>query len=451
MMPGLRSKNFVLLVLSLIFYAWGEPVWVILLILVAAANYLNGLFLHRYRGAWQAKASLAVTIVFNLGLLGSFKYLSFLLETLGFLISTPLPAVQIALPIGISFYVFQALSYSLDLYHEKTEVQTSFLNFLLFVSLFPQLIAGPILRYSDIAQQLSKRKSTWSGISYGLSRFLCGLGKKVLIANYAGQTASFLLNGQLQNLNLVSAWLGLLMFAFQIYFDFSGYSDMAIGLGRIFGFSYGENFRFPYTAKSITEFWRTWHISLGTFFRDYLYIPLGGNRRFQFRNILIVWFLTGLWHGASWNFVLWGLYFGLILILEKYFLLTVLAKIPRFFSWCYAFFLILIGWVFFYFTDIALAGAMFKALFALNGAPVIDFEISTVLLNNAPLLLICAVACTPLPQKISHLFVRISALNAYPETGFSGFSMIVYNLAMLGLSTIALVGASYNPFLYFRF
>ncbi|MDR3271286.1 MAG: MBOAT family protein [Peptococcaceae bacterium] len=449
--PGIRSKNIILLILSLVFYAWGEPVWVSLLFAISIVNYCGGLMIGKYHGRWQAKTALITTLVFNLGLLGAFKYLNFFLDNLGLLWHHTFMLSPIALPIGLSFYVFQALSYNIDLYRDQTQVQTSFVKFFLFISLFPQLVAGPILRYSDIAPQLSQRQSTWPRISYGLARFLCGLGKKVLLANFAGQTASTLLNGQLESLGAAGAWLGLLMFAFQIYFDFSGYSDMAIGLGRIFGFTYKENFLFPYTAKSITDFWRTWHISLGAFFRDYVYIPLGGNRRFQMRNILIVWFLTGLWHGASWNFILWGLYFGCILVLEKYFLLKILRVIPRIFSWLYAFVLILFGWVFFYFTDLAHIGAMFQALFGLNGAPLYDFSITTLYLNNLPLCVICICACTPLPKYLARRIVSLNALNAYPDSVLSGLSMLIYNLVVLGLSTIALVGASYNPFLYFRF
>jgi alginate O-acetyltransferase complex protein AlgI len=448
--PGIKAKNGILLLFSLFFYAWGEPVWVLLLLFCAAVNYFGGILICRRDGRGRT-AALAFSVAISLATLGAFKYLGFLFENLGLLTGAAFPAVSLALPIGISFYTFQSLSYTIDLYRGRTALQKSFLDFLLFVSLFPQLIAGPILRYSDIEAQLSCRKSTWSGISYGISRFLCGLGKKALIANYAGQASSFLLDGELKNLGAVGAWLGILLFAFQIYFDFSGYSDMAIGLGRIFGFRYGENFKFPYMACSVTDFWRTWHISLGAFFRDYLYIPIGGNRRFQLRNILVVWLLTGFWHGASWNFVCWGLYFGVLLLLEKYLILKILGVLPKFFAWCYTFFLVLVGWVLFYFTDMTRAGEMLRAMFGRNGAPAFDFEIHTVLVNNLPLLILCAVACTPVFRNLARPMAGVSSAGLSPPSAVSGLLVLLYNLALLALATTALVGAGYNPFLYFRF
>ena len=451
--PNLKIKNIVLLISSLLFYAWGEPVWVVLLLFSAVVDYINGRLIHHYRGRWQAKAALGASLVINLGLLATFKYMDFFLSNMGLLLGVPLPVTGLALPIGISFYTFQTLSYSIDMYRGKVEVQRSFARFLLFVSLFPQLIAGPILRYADIGPQLDNRRTTLPGFAYGITRFMCGLGKKVLLANYAGQTATAILSGNLSQLPAAEAWLGILMYAFQIYFDFSGYSDMAIGLGRIFGFSYGENFNLPYISRSITEFWRRWHISLGSFFRDYVYIPLGGNRRLQARNLLIVWFLTGLWHGASWNFVLWGLYFCAILVVEKYLLKRILSRIPAFFSWLYAFFFILMGWVLFYFTDLTSVAAMYAALF--GGSGVFFTENTRILLtNNLPLLLLCAIGSSPLPRKLKDLILGgppEDFLRSPLRRRIYGFSSLTYNSLILLLSLGSLVGSGYNPFLYFRF
>jgi len=457
--PTLKSKNWVLLLCSLFFYAWGEPVWVVLLVFSAVVDYINGTIISRYRGHWQAKAALVASLVINLGLLAVFKYLDFFLSGVGLLIGSHIPPTGIALPIGISFYTFQTLSYTIDVYRDKVEVQRSFSKFLLFVSLFPQLIAGPILRYSEIDRQLSDRHTTLEGVWYGITRFTCGLAKKVLLANYAGQTAASVLSGDLHLLPAAEAWLGLLMFAFQIYFDFSGYSDMAIGLGRIFGFDYGENFNLPYTSKSITEFWRRWHISLGSFFRDYVYIPLGGNRRLQIRNLVVVWFLTGLWHGASLNFVLWGLYFCVLLILEKFVLKSLLEKLPAFVRWVYAFFFILLGWALFYFTDLSDLGAMLGALF--GGAGTLYSENTRILLtNNLPLLIACALGSSALPRKLKAILQNLNAgagrrarikLSAPALNRVAGLTTIAYNLILLLFCFGSLVGSGYNPFLYFRF
>ena len=436
--PGLKAKNLALTVLSLLFYAWGEPVWVLLLIFSAFLDYVNGRVIGRFRGQWQAKAALIASLVGNLGILCVFKYLRFFLDNIGLLLGTHIPGMEFALPIGISFYTFQTLSYTLDVYKDEVPVQKSFSDFLLFVSLFPQLIAGPILRYSDLQAQLSDRRVTWEGFATGVTRFCCGLGKKVLIANYAGAVADRLLGGELSRLSGAEAWLGLLMFTFQIYFDFSGYSDMAIGLGRMFGFSYPENFRYPYAARSITEFWQRWHISLSSFFRDYVYIPLGGNRRHQIWNLFVVWGLTGLWHGASWNFVLWGLYFFVLLVIEKFALRRLLERVPRFFSWLYAFFFATLGWALFYFTSLAQVGEMFRLLF--GSAAFWTASSTAQVVGNLPLLALAAAASAPFWARAGR---RIA--EKLPPL------VIPYNLGLLALCTLALVGKSYNPFLYFRF
>jgi alginate O-acetyltransferase complex protein AlgI len=436
--PSLKGKNMALTALSLVFYAWGEPVWVLLLVFSAVLDYVNGRIIGRCRGRWQAKAALVCSVAGNLGILATFKYMRFFLDNIGLLIGQDIPGWQFALPIGISFYTFQTLSYTIDVYRGKTDVQRHFGDFLLFVSLFPQLVAGPILRYADLAAQLGDRRSTLPGMVDGITRFCCGLGKKVLIANYCGAVADRLLGGALDRLSGAEGWLGLLMFTFQIYFDFSGYSDMAIGLGGLFGFHYGENFRYPYTARSVTEFWRRWHISLSTFFRDYVYIPLGGNRRHQVWNLLVVWSLTGLWHGASWNFVLWGLYYYALLAVEKYLLKDVVARMPAPLSWMYAFFFACLGWLIFYFTDLTKLGRMFALLF--GGAGFWTVTTTALVVSHVPLLLLAAAASMPIWKNMGHrLRARFPAL------------VISYNLALLGLCTFALVGESYNPFLYYRF
>lgn len=445
-MPTLKAKNVVLCLLSLLFYAWGEPLWVVAMIFSALIDYTCSRIIAKHRGTRTAKLAVAASVILNLGLLFTFKYANFFLGTVGALTAVQVPVVGLRLPIGISFYTFQTMSYTLDVYRDETPVQGNFLDYLLFVSLFPQLIAGPIVRYREVAEQIGKRNSTWEGVSSGMTRFFCGLGKKVLLANFAGETARSILNSDFSILSAPAAWLGILCFAFQIYFDFSGYSDMAIGLGRVFGFRYGENFDHPYMARSITSFWRRWHISLGTFFRDYVYIPLGGNRRFQLRNILIVWFLTGLWHGASWNFVIWGLYFGVLLVLEKHLLKKFLQKL----KWggiLYSFFFVLLGWVLFYFTDLTRAFTFFKILFA--GGAAVDGATGILLINKLPLLLLCAVASTSLPKRLQQRLTNWPAAARWRPAGTA--ATVAFNMAMLFLCTSALVGASYNPFLYFRF
>jgi alginate O-acetyltransferase complex protein AlgI len=448
--PGHKLKNILLTVLSLIFYAWGEPFWVILLIISAAVDYTNGRIIGRYRGKWQAKASLICSIVINLLLLGSFKYGNFLIENINLLTGLSIPLAKVTLPIGISFYTFQTMSYSIDVYKDEVKVQKSFVNFLLFVSLFPQLIAGPIVRYSDVEKQIDSRKVTLSGFCYGITRFVCGLGKKVLIANYASAAAEKLLGGNLSALPVAGAWLGILMFAFHIYFDFSGYSDMAIGLGRMFGFDYPENFRYPYIANSITAFWRRWHITLSSFFRDYVYIPLGGNRRWPIRNMLIVWSLTGLWHGASWNFVLWGLYFFVLLCLEKYLLRSLLDKLPDVVKIPWTFLLVLIGWVLFYFTDLRDAGAMYGAMLGLNKNPLLDTETRITLINNLPLLIICIIGSTPLLSGIGRKLLSDLDYRRIPISFFA-VSSVLYNGVIFFFCTVSLLGSTHNPFIYFRF
>ena len=449
---SISYRNWLLVVFSLFFYAWGEPVYVLVLMFSALVNYGFGRLIGDGGRNRHARALMIASVVFNLALLGYFKYIGFLVENLNRL-GLSLPVPDVVLPIGISFYTFQTLSYVIDVYRGTVAVQRSYRDFLLYVALFPQLIAGPIVRYSEIEPQIAKREVKLSSIYYGVLRFCIGLGKKVLLANYAGSVATQMLGGDLSSATTLGGWLGILMYTFQIYYDFSGYSDMAIGLGRIFGFRYAENFNLPYISKSITEFWRRWHISLGSFFRDYVYIPLGGNRRHQVVNLLVVWVLTGLWHGASWNFALWGFYFFVLLLIEKTFP-QVFTRIPGVLRQILTFFLVVMGWVLFYCTDMSRLGQTFGLLFGFSGAGLTSGQINITLLNNLPLLVLCAVGCTQLPRFVGMLFSGLCAEDRRRKPRKRMVYVVVlyvFDLVLLALSTISLIGSSYNPFLYFRF
>ncbi len=447
---GIKARNYLLLVMSLLFYAWGEPKWIILMIVTTLIDYGAGLLVDQYRGQKLAKWALAGSVVITLSFLAVFKYLGFFNQNLNQIFGAELPTQIFNLPIGISFYTFQAITYVVDVYRGKAQVQRSYANLLLYVALFPQLIAGPIVRYTDIAAQLENREMTLPGFSKGITRFVTGLGKKVLLANIAGQVATSLIGGDLSKASVLGAWLGIFAYTFQIYFDFSGYSDMAIGLGHMFGFTYVENFNYPYISKSITEFWRRWHISLSTFFRDYVYIPLGGNRRHQLRNMFIVWALTGLWHGASWNFVLWGLYYFVFLAIEKLFLGQLLEKLPAVVGHAYALFIIVVGWVFFYFDDVSRLGQMLKLMFGFSGQAGVLPTDTVLLKNHLVFFLVAIIACIPVSKLVKALLIRFSRKGSVQES-LAGAAGILYDVALLFFSTAALVGASYNPFLYFRF
>ena len=443
---NIKTKNFILVVASLIFYSWGEPVWVILLIFSSILDYTVSQAIEKHRNQPITKFYLAVSVIINLGLLAVFKYSGFFISTVNSVFGLSLPEPAFSLPIGISFYTFQTMSYSIDVYRGNVKAQKSFMNFLMFVSLFPQLIAGPIVRYSDIEDQISERAVTTEAFSVGMTRFMAGLGKKVLIANYAGSLATSLLK-DIDSAAVMSVWFGVVFYAFQIYFDFSGYSDMAIGLGKIFGFDYPENFKYPYISTSITEFWRRWHITLSSFFRDYVYIPLGGNRvgvPRQILNLFIVWGLTGLWHGASWNFVLWGLYYFFFLCLEKFILKKFFDKIPSPIRWLYSMSVVLIGWMIFYFDDFQTLITAFSVAFGHTGNAFTDPVSETLVINNVPFILIAAIASTPVLNVIRRLVEKSSPLT-------ESILRIVYNIVMLILCVASLVGSTYNPFLYFRF
>lgn len=436
LVPGCMKntwRNLVLFMFSLAFYAWGEPVYIWLMIFSTVVDYVNGglagYFVARDKRN-TAKVFVGLSVVINLTLLAVFKY-----------------AGKFVLPIGISFYTFQSMSYTIDVYRGKAKAEKNPINFGAYISLFPQLIAGPIVRFSDIATQLRERTINLESIRYGMLRFVCGLGKKVLLANPAGEIFQTIANYKVSQMTTVSAWLGILAFMFQIYFDFSGYSDMAIGLMAVFGFEIPENFKYPYEAKSITEFWRRWHISLGNWFKEYVYIPLGGSRKGNartFLNIFIVWFLTGLWHGTTINFTLWGLYFCFFLIMEKTWLLKLLDKIPRVFSHIYALVVVYFGWLLFAWEDIHGHRVYMKAMLGMAGAGVVNKESLYLLVSNALLMVIMAIGCTSLPKYLAKKVTKKDGIGA-------SLCMSVYVAVILLLSIAYLVNGTYNPFLYFRF
>ncbi|MDR0974451.1 MAG: MBOAT family protein [Ruminococcus sp.] len=442
---NLTYKNIVLVIFSLVFYAWGEPVWVLLLIGSTLCDYFNGLFINKHFGTKIAKLGVAASLLVNLGLLAVFKYGAFFTETFNSLTGLALPVHELDLPIGISFYSFQSISYIVDVYRGKVKAQRSFLKFMMYISMFFQLVAGPIVCYDTIEKQIEHRDISSTNFSKGLIRFCIGLGKKVILANSLGALADEFLGKALPQSTL-GAWFGVIMFALQIYYDFSGYSDMAIGMGRMAGFTFLENFNYPYISGSAREFWRRWHISLGSFFREYVYIPLGGNRRHKYLNLAVVWFLTGMWHGASWNFILWGCWFGILIILENLFLGNILEKIPKFLSVIYLLFAATLGWALFYFTDLSQLGVYLSAMFGEGSVKFIDELTKTAFLNNLFVIIIGVVFCTPIVPKIKSFF------EAKPErVGVYATGQAIAACFVLILSSILLVGATNNPFLYFRF
>jgi alginate O-acetyltransferase complex protein AlgI len=447
-------RNISLIILSLCFYGWGEPIWISLLLFSAIVDYGNARFIDKYRGTKWAKIGIVSTLVINLGLLATFKYNAFIIENVNAALGTSFTAPGYGLPIGISFYTFQTISYVVDVYRGTVKSQKNFIKFLMFVSLYFPLVAGPIVRYAHVANEIENRNETLSDFSTGISRFCTGLFKKVILSNFAaelvkkymGDHTDPLTMSDLSTLSTGGAWIGIFMYALHIYFDFSGYSDMAIGLARMFGFHIHENFNYPYTATSATDFWRRWHISLGSFFRDYLYFPLGGNRKYVYRNLFIVWFLTGLWHGASWNFIFWGLYFFVFISIEKAFLLKILEKLPRFFSHFYALLVIIPGWVIFYFTDTTVLAGYFKKLFAFGSGNFWNADITNDITTNLYWMIIALILCMPVYQKIKD---NIELKMKRPVT-FEVLT-IAMSFFFLFVGVAYLVGKSYNPFIYFRF
>ena len=455
--PG-RVRNLLLLIASLIFYAWGEPVYVLIMVFSIFFDYVNGRLIERFKNRnspWKAKAALVIDLCGNLAILGFFKYADFFIGNLNTITGAGISLLHIALPIGISFYTFQTMSYTIDVYRGVVPAQNNILTFATYVTLFPQLIAGPIVQYKTVEKELTERKVTLRDFSEGAFRFSVGLATKVLLATQIGSLWDTI--SRLNQMSVATAWLGAVAYTFQIYFDFSGYSDMAIGLGRMFGFHFLENFNFPYMSKTITEFWRRWHISLSSWFREYVYIPLGGNRKGlarQLINIMIVWMLTGLWHGANWNFVLWGMYYGVLLMIEKLFLLKWLEKLPDWVGHIYTLFLVVIGWTIFAQTNLQQLGAYLKTMFGIGQAVFVDSDFLYFASTNAVLLAalvicsidFCAFRNRRLPEK-----ERSTVYEAVEKS--KGWTIVkpVIMLVLLVVSFAFLVGDSYNPFLYFRF
>ena len=439
-----KGKNTVLLLFSLIFYGWGEPRLVLMMLLAVTLGYFFGLGLEKTRGSRWGKLLLGLSVMSSLSFLVYYKYTDFFLENMNSLFGLHLPLLGLALPIGISFYTFQIMSYTVDVYRGQVPAQRNFVDLACYVAFFPQLIAGPIVRYSDVAPQLKSRTLNLENCRLGAGRFLVGLGKKILLANLLGELCTAW--HATQDGSILFSWMYAAAYTLHIYFDFSGYSDMAIGLGRMFGFYFPENFRHPYVSSSITEFWRRWHISLGTWFRDYVYIPLGGNRRgkwCQLRNILIVWFLTGFWHGAAWNFICWGLYFGALLILEKLWLLERLQK-HKLFSHVYVLLAVVFGFVLFDAGSLQEAFGCIRGMLGLGGLPLVSQEAVYLLRSNVLLLLVAAVGATGLPK---------AGFDRFEKRWPGGASLVVPGAMclVLLLCTAFLVDGSYNPFLYFRF
>nr|WP_302857056.1 MBOAT family O-acyltransferase [uncultured Ruminococcus sp.] len=439
-----QGRNIFLFIVNLIFYGWGEPKLVLLMVFNIFFNYIGGWLVDKYRAdAKKKKLFLILTCVLDIGILAVFKYTGMITETLNMLPFLNIPELQISLPIGISFYTFQTMSYVIDVYRDDAPVSKNFINFGTYVALFPQLIAGPIVRYRDVAEQLVNRRETLEMFTRGVKLFMVGLAKKVIIANTMGTLTTNIFATTDEN-GVVGTWVGMIAYTFQIYFDFSGYSDMACGLGNMLGFEFLKNFNYPYIAKSITDFWRRWHISLSTWFKEYVYIPLGGNRKGvkrQILNLLIVWGLTGLWHGAAYNFVLWGLYYGLLLILEKFVLKKFLDRLPSFVQHIYTLFIVIIGWGLFYFTDVGQLGEFMADLFNF-GNGICGNQAFNLIMSNLPMLIIAAVASTPLAAML---------YNRFEHTRFMWIPETLYCMGILVVSTASLVNQSYNPFLYFRF
>lgn len=440
----IKFKNLILFLFSLVFYAWGEPIYICLMIFSTVFDYINGLLIEKFgAGTTKSKAVLIVSLIGNLGLLGVFKYSDFLINSVNSLLSLNIPTLNLALPIGISFYTFQTLSYTIDVYRGIVSAQHNIISFGAYVAMFPQLIAGPIVQFKTVAKELDNRIHSWDNMYYGIRRFIIGFCKKIFLANNIG----FIWSEILANYNTSSTltlWLGLICFGFQIYFDFSGYSDMAIGLGRMMGFNFLENFNYPFISKSITEFWRRWHISLGSWFREYVYIPLGGNKKGykrQIINLAIVWLLTGIWHGAAWNYILWGIYYGSLIIIEKVFLLKHLEKRPII-AHIYTLFFVIIGWALFGIEDLTILGAYIPGMFNFFNN-IIDNQFIYYLQNYGVLIIICILASINCFGKPYSKFKE-----QHPQI------KLVEDIVLIGMFIICLsmlVNSTYNPFLYFRF
>ena len=447
-----RWKYYILLLFSLVFYAWGEPVYILLMIFASAVDYGNGLLMTKFGDTKKKrKIFLLFSVFINLSMLGFFKYADFFIETINQIGNLSIKPLGLGLPIGISFFTFQTMSYSIDLYKKEVEVEKNYFTYLTYVSMFPQLIAGPIVRFSTVREELHHREITRDGFSDGLLRFMQGLFKKVLIANNMGALWENIRGLSYGTISVTTAWLGAISFTLQLYFDFSAYSDMAIGMGKMLGFHYLENFNYPLIAKSVTDFWRRWHISLSTWFRDYIYIPLGGNRvgiGKHLRNIAVVWFLTGLWHGAAWNFILWGVYYGILLTLEKYVWGKKLAKLPAFFQHIYAIWIVVFGFTIFVFDDMGKLGEYLTFLFGIAKNPIFGTEILYYLMNYGVLLIVAVLLSAPIYPWLQKKIEQIQTKRK--KDVIKAICAVCY-IALFLLTTAYLVGDTYNPFLYFRF
>ena len=438
-------KNAVLFFSGLLFYSWGEPVYVLIMILSTLIDYCAGRTMNRFDSNEKVrKIALIVSVVMNLSLLGIFKYSGFFIDSINTAFGASLYNPALPLPIGISFFTFQSMSYTIDLYRRNISVQKDFIKFAAFVTMFPQIVAGPIVLYNDVAKELEERKINFEEISNGISIFICGLCKKVLIANSVGELWTTVKASDYTSLPAATAWLGIIAFTLQIYFDFSGYSDMAVGLGKMLGFNFPKNFDYPYNSKSVSEFWRRWHMTLGGWFKSYVYFPLGGSRNGKLktiRNLLIVWFLTGMWHGASWNFIIWGVYYGILLILEKFVFASVIKKLPVIITRTYTLLVVVIGWVIFEIYSPAAELRFVGAMFGTSGS-LFDNSTLNILHNYSVILIVAAITSTGLPLKIWNKISNRLKLN--------GISVAAEAVGM-ATSVAYLVDASYNPFLYFNF
>lgn len=445
-------KNYVLLIASLLFYAWGEPKYVFLMLFSIVINYIFGMLIDKYRNQLSLKKLfLTIALIGNILILGIFKYAGFVVDNMNQAFNLAIEVEPIPLPIGISFYTFQAMSYIIDVYRRDVKVQRNFIDLSLYISLFPQLMAGPIIRYNSIAEQLRKRIVDLDKFTEGIQRFIVGLAKKVLLANSFGEVADTVFASTPSEISVATAWIGIIAYSLQIYFDFSGYSDMAIGLAKMFGFDFPENFNFPYIARSVSEFWRRWHISLSSWFRDYIYIPLGGSRKglpITIINLLIVWTITGFWHGASWTFMAWGFYFGILIVIERLGLLKVLEKLPRLLQHIYLLFLVMIGWVFFRADDFGYSAEYLKTMFGLNGTPLYDYQ-AMIFSNDYWIVFVIGILSSiPIIAWLKEHFVR---LNRDVVVTINSFVSPLIYMGLMVLCVVLLVNSTYNPFIYFRF
>ncbi|MBE7045980.1 MAG: MBOAT family protein [Ruminococcaceae bacterium] len=445
-----NMQNIVLVIFSLIFYAWGEPLYILLMLSSITINFYIGKAID-ISSDKKSKGALILGVAVNILFIAVFKYMGFFVRTIN-AFGLKIPEPSIALPIGISFYTFQAISYIADVYRGTIRAQKKYRNLLLYIAMFPQLIAGPIVRYTTVENEIENRQITSSDLSEGIFRFLIGLGKKVLLANQFASISTAILDSNIADISLCGSWIGLIAFALQIYFDFSGYSDMAIGMGRCLGFHFDENFNYPYISQSITEFWRRWHISLGSLFRDYVYIPMGGNRKHQFINILVVWFLTGMWHGASWNFIIWGLYFGAIILIEKYLKFKPSNNpFKRFFKHTYSLFLIVFGWAIFYFNDFGNLGRFIQTLFGFGTGGISDMVSTNQLTSNLFLIIVGILCCMPISTYIKKYCNYLMDTKSRIPALLVNITKIIISYLLLHLSTILLIGESIQSFFYFRF